>query len=102
MASLDVADKAYRPAKAVPIDLSLEGSHLFTVSCKRQRDGFPVRAKLRHGVDQKVRALDVPELADINEIGGVGGRHDRFELFGFTPLNTQRTSSFLGVPIMRW
>ena len=97
-----MADKAYRTAKAVPLDLGLKGSHLFTVSRKRQRDGFAMRAKLRYRVDQKVRALDVPELADINEIGGVGGRHDRFELFGFTPLNTQRTSSFLGVPIMGW
>ena len=37
-------------------------------------------AQLRYRVDQQVCALDVPELADIAQVGGVFGPNDRIEL----------------------
>ena len=39
-------------------------------------------AQPRHRVDQEVGALDVPELADIDQVGGVIGFHDRIEFIG--------------------
>ena len=67
-------------AETQPLDLRLEGADLLAVACERQRDRFAVGTQPRHRVDQQVGPLDVPELADIDDIGGIGGRDDRIEL----------------------
>jgi hypothetical protein len=43
-------------------------------------DRFAIGPQLRNGIDQKVRALDVSELADVDDVGSVIGGHDRVEL----------------------
>jgi hypothetical protein len=77
-----VADEADGLAQAEPRDLGLEMAEFLAVAGQRQRHRFPVGAQPRHRVDQEVRALDVPELTDIDHVGGVGRRHDGIELVG--------------------
>src|SRR5258707_4535954 len=69
---LDVADEADRCAKPEPLNLRLESFQLFAVAGKRQRDRLAVGPQPRHRIDQEVGALDVLELTDIDDIGGVG------------------------------
>ena len=66
--------------EAEPLDLSLERLDFLAITGERQRDRFAVGAKSRHRVDQEVGALDMPELADIDDIGRISRFDDRVEL----------------------
>ena len=68
-----------RPSRC---DLGLEVCAFLAVAGERQRHRPAVGAQPRHRVDQEVRALDVPELADIEQVGGVLGLDDRIEFVG--------------------
>ncbi len=68
--------------KAEPFDLRLERLHLLAVAGQGQRDRLAVGMQPRHRVDHEVGALDVPELADIDDVGGVVGTGDGIELVG--------------------
>ena len=77
-----MADEAHRLGETEPFDLGLERLHFLAVTGKRQRDRLAVGAQPRHRIDQEVGALDVPELADIDDIGGVSRLDDRVEFVG--------------------
>ena len=82
VARLDVAEEAHGLAEPEAGDLGLEVCHFLAVAAKRQRHRLAVGAQPRHRVDQEVRALDVAELADIGDVGGVVGFGDRIEFVG--------------------
>src|SRR5664279_966612 len=69
-------------AKAELADLRLERIQFLAVACQRQRNGLAIGMQSRHGVDQQIRTLDVPELADIDHVGRVVGPGDRIEFIG--------------------
>ncbi len=79
---LDVTDEADRFGQTEPLDLSLESFEFLAIARQRQRHRFAVGVQPRHRIDQEVRSLDMPELADIDDIGGVIRFDDRIELFG--------------------
>ena len=66
-----MADEAHGLGEAEPFDLRLQRLEFFAVAGKRQRHRLAVGAQPRHRVDQDIGALDVPELADIDDVGGV-------------------------------
>ena len=68
-----------RPSRC---DLRLQRLEFLAVAAERQRHRPAVGAQPRHGVDQEIGALDVPELADIDHVGGVVGLGDRLEFIG--------------------
>jgi hypothetical protein len=68
-------------ADAEPLYLRLQRFEFLAVAAQRQRHRPAVGTQPRHGVDQQIRALDVPELADIDHVGGVVGLGDRLEFF---------------------
>ncbi len=61
---------------------ALRCSGLLAVAGQRQRHRLAVGAQPRHRLDQEVGALDVPELADIDDVGGVVRLDQRIELVG--------------------
>src|SRR6267154_1467945 len=79
---LDVANEAHRLGKTELSNLSLESLEFLTVTGERQREGFAIGVEPRHRIDQKVGALDMPELADIDDIGGISRPDHRIELVG--------------------
>src|SRR6202171_5430082 len=86
MARLDVADEVDRFGQTEPLDLSLQRRESLAIARQRQRDLFAVGMQPRHRIDQEVRALDVPELADIDDVGGVVGLDDGIELLRGHPV----------------
>ena len=66
---------------AEPLYLRLQRFEFLAVAAQRQRHRPAVGTQPRHGVDQEIGALDVPELADIDHVGGVVGLGDRLEFF---------------------
>ena len=91
-----------RTASARPsrCDLGLEMFEFLAVAGQRQRHRLAVGAQPRHRVDQQVRALDVPELADIDDVGGISGRDDRIELVGGDAVEHAAHEAW-GVPMVR-
>ncbi len=65
-----------------PFDLRLERVEFLAVACQGQRNRLAVGMQPRHRVDQQICSLDVPELADIDDIGGVVGPGDGIEFVG--------------------
>lgn len=74
-----MTDEADGAGEAEPLDLRFERRGLLAVTAERQRDLLTALVQARHRVDQQIGALDVPELTDISEVGGVVGHDDRFE-----------------------
>ncbi len=77
-----MTDEADGTGEAEPLDLRFQRRRFLAVAAERQRDLLAAGMQLRHGIDQQIRALDVPELAHIGEVGGVVGRHDGLEFLG--------------------
>src|SRR5882672_3993678 len=91
---LDVAEEADRVGETEPLDLSLEIFEFLAVSGQGQRYQLAVGAQPRHRIDQEVGALDVPELADIDDIAGVGCPDDRIEFVGGYAVENAAHKSF--------
>jgi hypothetical protein len=66
-----VADEAHGVLERKPLDLDLERFELFAIAAERQRHRCTLGAQLRDRVDQEVGALDISELADIDDVGCV-------------------------------
>ena len=77
-----MADEAHRLGEAELLDLGFERLHFLAVATERQRHRLAAGAQPRHRIDQEVGALDVPELADVGDIGGISRHDDRLEFVG--------------------
>ena len=62
--------------------LGFQAFALLAVAGECERHRTAAGAQPCHRVDQEVGTLDVPKLADIDQVGGVLGVHDRVEFSG--------------------